>query len=134
MIALRRGFSLLELAVASVILMALMTICLELLSAMAAQRRAIDGRQTAIRQAANVMERVCGRRYSELTPQGVREMQLAEQSPPKMPGARVEIQLVQSPDEPAAKRITVLIHREEESANSGRPIRLVAWRYRGIDD
>jgi len=134
MIAARRGFSLLEIVVAGVIMAALMSVCLQLLGAMAAQRRAIDGRQTAIHQAANVMERVCGRRWSELTDENVRQMQQAEQSLPATPGVWVEIRLVQSPGEPAAKRITVLIHWEDDSGNSGRPIRLVAWRYRRIDD
>jgi len=134
MISARRGFSLLEVIVAAVILAALMSVCLQLLGAMASQRRAIDGRQRAIHQAANIMQRVCGRPWSELTDENVRRMQQGEQSLRAMPAVRVEIRLAQSPDELDAKQITVLIHWEDNPGRPARPIRLVAWRYRGIDD
>jgi len=133
MIAARRGFGLVEVIVAAAIILVLMSVCLELLTAMASQRRALDGRQTAIRQAANVIERVSARPWSELTDEHLRQMQQAEQSLLGAAGARLEIQLAQMPNEPDAKRITVLVEVEDSSGRPVRPVRLVAWRYRGID-
>ena len=55
---LKRGSMLLETAVACVLLVALAGVCLKSFAAAAAQRLAIDQRQIAIREAANIIEKL----------------------------------------------------------------------------
>ena len=63
----RRGTTILELAVAGALIGALLVVCLQLLAATAAGRRAADQQQCAILELDNVMERVVARPWAELT-------------------------------------------------------------------
>lgn len=122
----RRGFTLLETAVTGILLGALMMACVQFSGILATQRRAADARQTAIREAANVMERMAGRTYGELTQKSVQNMDLSEEARQALPDARLEIRVHQTPKIPGAKRITVIVHPEDAARQ---PVRLVAWKY-----
>jgi Tfp pilus assembly protein PilV len=126
----RRGTTLLELLVAGVLLVALMSACLELLLAAGAMRRAVEERQTALEEAANVMERLSARPFDELSPEAVRGAQLSAPARARLPAGAVEIQLADAPDGPAAKRITVIVRWQASGGRSELTARLVAWRYR----
>ena len=130
----RRGFTLLEISAAGILLVVMLTICLQFFRATAAQRRAIQDRRTAIREADNVMERVCARPWQELTPEGVASVQLSEEVQQVLPGGQLEIEVTQLNDEPDGKRVTVLLHWPAGSNQPDRSVRLVAWRYRGSND
>ena len=65
----RRGMTLLELAVAGTLLGTLLVVCLQLLQATAAQRRAADQRQLALLEVGNVLERLAARPWADLTPE-----------------------------------------------------------------
>jgi len=141
----RRGMTLLEALVAGVLLAAMMTICLQLFAAVAAERRAMENRQTAAQDAANLMERLIARPWNELTPsarrgkaeggRGNSAFRLQPSAfglPPScrsLPGGSVEIELITAAGQPEAKRITVSVHWQDRSGPAA-PVRLVAWRYR----
>lgn len=129
----RRGISLLEMIVAGTLLVAMMTICLQMLGTTTAQHRAIENQQTAIQEAANLMERLSTRSWDELTPQGVKEVQLSEQARASLPGGELEIELTGPPDEPQAKRIAVLLRWKDRTGKFTRSVRLVAWKYRVVE-
>ena len=61
----RRGMTLLELVVAGALLGTLLVVCLQLLAATAAQRRAADQRQLAVLEVGNVMERLAARPWAD---------------------------------------------------------------------
>jgi len=128
----RRGMTMLELLLAGVLLGVLMTVCLQMLSAAAAQRRAADDRQTAVREAANLMERLSTVSFDALTPEGVGQVQLSDVARRALPGGELEVQLSSPPEQPGAKRIVVLLRWQDRTGRFVRPVRLVAWRYRGI--
>lgn len=128
----RRGITLLETMVAGILVVAMMTVCLQMLRATAAQHRATEDRQMAIQEAANLMERLSTRPWDELTPQNVQQMQLSPQARRTLIDAELEIQLNRPPDDPAAKRITVSVRWSNRSGKAARTVRLVAWRYRTI--
>jgi len=128
----RRGMTMLELLFAGVLLGVLMTVCLQMLSAAAAQRRAGDDRQTAIREAANLMERLSTVSFDGLTPEGVANVQLSDEARRALLGGELEIQLSSPPEQPGAKRIVVLLRWQDHTGQFVRPVRLVAWRYRRI--
>jgi len=130
----RRGMTVLELLVAGAALATLMAVCLQMLSAAAAQRRAAEDRQTAIREAANLMERLGTVPFDRLTPGGVGAVRLSGEARRGLPGGELEIQLSSPPGQPDAKRIVVLLRWQDRTGRFLRPVRLVAWRYRGIYD
>ena len=63
----RRGIMLMEVAVAGALVGTLLVVCLQLVSAAAAQRRAADQRQCALLELGNVMEQIAARPWAELT-------------------------------------------------------------------
>jgi len=126
----RRGVTILEVTVAGVLLVAMMTVCLEFLQAAAAQRRAIRQRQTAIQEAANVMERLSARPWEELSPQGVAGLELSQAARSLLPDGKLAVEVISPADEPGAKQIVVAVGWEDDSGGSAWPIRLTAWRYR----
>lgn len=130
----RRGFTLLEVTVASIIMAMMLTVCLQFFRATAAGRRAQEHRQTAIREAANLMERLTVRRWDELTPATVGRVRLSQEAREALPNGQLEIDLTESPEGPDAKRIAVLIRWEDRAGRPKLPVRLVAWKYRRIED
>jgi len=128
----RRGMTILELLVAGAALATLMAVCLQMLSAAAAQRRATEDRQAAIREAANLMERLGTVPFDRLTPEGVGTVQLSGEARRALPDAELQIQLSSPPGQPEAKRIVVLLRWRDRTGRFLRPVRLVAWRYQGI--
>ncbi len=128
----RRGTTILELLFAGALLATLMTVCLQMLAATAAQHRAAEDRQTAIREAANLMERLGAISFDDLTPQRVAQVQLSQQARRALPGGELEIELNGPADQPAVKRIVVLLRWQDKTGRFVRPVRLVAWRYEGI--
>lgn len=127
----RRGVTLLELAVAGILLGTLLTVCLQMVGATAARRRAVEDRQTAMLEAGNVMERLAARPWDELTPEAVAEIELSSEARESLLEGRLEVDVTRGgPDEPDAKRVAVLVRWNDRSGKPQRPVRLVAWRYR----
>ena len=130
----RRGIMLLEVIVAGVLLVAMMAICLQMLHATAGQHRATEMRHTAIREAANVMERLGAVPWDDLTVRGIAQMQLPKDAGRHLPGGKLEIEIAEAADHPEAKRITVRIRWQDRTGQLVRPVQLVAWRYPARSD
>jgi hypothetical protein len=139
----RRGIYLLEMAVAGVLLLALMLLCVRYFAVTAAQRRALDHRQAALVEAANVMERVTARPWSDLTTEGLAKISLSPETKMALPDGELKIDLADvdaRPSPPAplpkgegkleAKRITVTIRWQDDQGQWSQPVWLAAWRYR----
>jgi len=126
----RRGIYLLEMAVAGVLLLALMMLCVRYFAVTAAQRRALDHRQAALGEAANVMERVTARQWSDLTAEGLAKISLSPETKQALPDGELKIDLADEDAKPEAKRITVTIRWQDDQGQWSQPVRLVAWRYR----
>ncbi len=118
---------------ASMLLAAMLTISLQMLSAKAAQQRSLDRRQIAAQQAANVMEHLAAVPWDELTPESARQLQLPEQAPRALPNGQLEIEISSPPEEPDAKRVTVEIRWRNGAGKLVSPVRLVTWRFREIE-
>ena len=130
----RRGMSLLEVAVAGIVLVAMLTVCLQLFRAMASQRRGLEARRMAIQEVGNVMERLCARPWEELTPEAVGQVQLSADASRALSGGELQIDVLQPGDDPGEKRITVVLRWPSGPERPDLSVRLVAWRYRGSDD
>lgn len=124
----RRGISLLEISTAGILLATTLVVCLQLARATATQRRGLQDRRLAVREAANVMERLSVQPWQELTAEGVGEVQLSEEAQQVLPQSKLEIE-VTKPDELGGKRITVVVRWLSRTEQAERSVRLVAWRY-----
>ena len=69
----RRGaFAAIELTVATILLVVAMTLAVQALGWVAAERRATERRAAAVREAANLMERLTARPFDQITPEARR--------------------------------------------------------------
>ena len=140
----RRGFTLLEVATAGILLVVMLMVCLAFFRAMADQRRAIHHHRLAVQEANNVMERLCSRPWEELTPENVRALPLDPAVQQALPGSKLTVEI--SPagdepagdkppeDEPAGKRIRVVLQWSTGPERPDASVRLVAWKYRQRED
>ena len=125
----RRGMTLLELAVACTLLGTLLVVCLQLLSATAAQRRAADQRQLALIEVGNVLERVALRPWSDLTAKNLAGEKPSAWLGNRLPGAELKIEAVASSTEPKAKRITVSLRWQDVAGRFLPPVAVTTWRW-----
>jgi len=125
----RRGVTLLEVAVAGAVLAAMTVICLQMLTASAGGRRALGQRQTALREATNVMERLAARPFGDLTPRQVAGLKLSEAALKQLPGGTLEIDVLRPDGDPEAKRVTVRVKWPDASGEPAASVQLVGWRY-----
>ncbi|MFH1921622.1 MAG: type II secretion system protein [Planctomycetota bacterium] len=130
----RRGFSLLEVTAAGILLAMMLTVSLQFFRATAAQRRGLQARRTAIQEVANVMERLSARPWEELTAENVAEIEHSPEAQQAIPGSELKIDVLQTEGEPEGKRITVVLRWPAGASQPDRSVRLVAWRYRNGND
>jgi Tfp pilus assembly protein PilE len=129
---LKRGSMLLETAVACVLLAALAGVCLKSFAAAAAQRLAIDQRQIALREAANLMEKLTAIPWDEVDKTADKPfVEAAQKSLPKeLDDAELKVEVTPAEGEPAAKRLAVTIRWQDKDNQWVQPVRLTAWRYK----
>jgi hypothetical protein len=122
---------LLETAVACVLLAALAGVCLKSFAAAAGQRLAIDQRQVALREAANLLEKLTAIPWDEIDKASDKSfVEVAQKSLPKeLDGAELKVEITPVTGEPAAKRLAVSIRWQDKDNQWGQPVRLTAWRY-----
>lgn len=129
-----RGFTLLEVLVSSLLLAALMTLCLQLIGASAAQRRGAALREAALLKAGNALERIYAGRWEDLTPERAARLALSDEAAGLLPGGTVEVDVEQPADDPSAKRIAVEVRWEPVAGRPPERVRLVAWKYRSSQE
>jgi hypothetical protein len=122
--------TLLELAVAAAMLATLLAVCVQLLGAMAAQRRAADQRQLALFEVSNVIERAAARAWNDLTPEALAAEKLSPAAIEELPEAELKVEMSIPQSEPNAKRITVSLRWQDRKGNFLPPLKLTTWKYR----
>jgi prepilin-type N-terminal cleavage/methylation domain-containing protein len=127
----RRGFNLMEMLAAVVVLTALLVVLAQFLGAVAQQRRVAARRLLAVEEAANAMEQAAALAYAELTPARMQTIQLSQQAQQSLPQAKLTVVVTDEPGPPAGKRIVVELSWQNRAGQTGKPVRLTAWRYEG---
>jgi prepilin-type N-terminal cleavage/methylation domain-containing protein len=126
----RRGFTILELSVAMIILVALMSLSVKWVAATGGQRREARWRQAALGEAANVMERLAGKTWDELTAPQAAKVALSDEARQALPDGAVAVQVAQPAGDPEAKEIAVTVRWRPRAGTPETQVRLVAWKYR----
>jgi hypothetical protein len=124
--------TLIELAVAGVLLGTLLVLCLQLLMATATLRKTVDQRQLAVCEVGNLMERLAARPWGQLTPQNAAAEKISAAARQRLPGAELKVELSEQPaaaDVPPAKRIAVSLRWQDSAGRMLPPVTLTTWRY-----
>ena len=129
----RKGVTILEVTVAAVLLGTLMMVCLHLLSAASAQRRALDQRQAAIIELSNEMERLSALPWTELTRLKPADERISPWAQAILPEAKLTVELAAPAGDPAARRITASLRWQDPNGRFLPPVTLTAWKYKSPD-
>src|SRR5262249_14331510 len=125
----RRGYSLLEMVIASALLGAVLTVALNTFHWIAVDRRASDQEQEALAEVANQMERIGSRPWDSLTNEGLRDVRLSDHAKRQLPGAVLEASVGTEAATPEAKRISIELAWRNRAGQMTLPTRLVAFVY-----
>ena len=124
----RRGIGVMELVVAGALLGTLLVVCLQLLTATAAQRRVAEQRQLAVLEVGNAMERLASRPWAELKPE-MAAPQLSPSVRDRLPGAELKVEVTTPSAEPGTKRIVVSLRWQDRAGQFVSPVKIATWRW-----
>src|SRR5688500_9036254 len=105
----RRGFTLPELLVASVVLGVALTVSVPVTGALRTQQREARHRLCARAEAENCLERLTATPWERLTPEHADEHRLSDAAARQLPGGELKVDVAAEDGEPSARRIQVEI-------------------------
>lgn len=128
----RRGSLLAETAISGVMLIIAMGLVAQVVGAVANQRRSWDRRQTAVFEAANLMERLTARPFDALTTEGAKDLNLSAEAKRTLPEGQLDVNIVEN--DPVggdgSKRVFVQIQWRNRAGDWDAPVRLTSWVHR----
>ncbi len=129
----RRGSLLPEMAIATILLGAAMTMTVQVLGHAGRVRRDADHRQRATLEVGNLMERLAAIPFDELTDARARGLKLSESTARLLPDSELSVSVTE--EKPAAdrrsKRLAVKLRWRGRSGEWEAPVHLVTWLERG---
>jgi Tfp pilus assembly protein PilV len=125
----RRGSMFLEVCMATLVASVAFVVSAQILVIVARQQRALEQRQGATRQAANLLERVMAQPWESLTPEQLNSLAQSSDAVRQLPGGKAQIDVIDH-DQPAAREIRLRVGWVNRAGQPERPVQLVAWRYR----
>lgn len=129
-VARRRGFTMLEITASTVLLATAMSLTVQLLYGVAAERRSAERRLCAVQEVANLMERVADRPWEEVTPENLQAVSLSPRAMQALPGAELAATVDDSAATRGEKRIGLRLRWRNRAGTWTAPVRLTAWIYR----
>lgn len=126
----RRGYTLIELTIASLLLGTAMGLIAPTLIWVTRERRASERRQEALQEVQNILERLTARPWAQVTPELAGETQLDEQVRNQLPDAKLVVEVSVDTDDAEAKRISVELKWKNGPEQTPAPVRLTTWMYR----
>lgn len=125
----RRGFGLVEMAVAGVLLATMVLLTLQLVGWSATDRRALSRREAATRLVANVLERALAHPWSEISTAGLTPLVGSVRGDGAAADGVLSVDVTPAPplDGSAQKKIVVEVAWPVQAGSPGAPVRVVAW-------
>jgi Tfp pilus assembly protein PilV len=121
----RAGFTLIELAGTSLILIALMGLIVSVLGWISAENRWVDRRRAAETELANVMERISLEPWERISNAEQKASSLSAEAARILPGGELAIAVHEEPS--SLKRIRVEVRWRDKSGGMTAPMRLTTW-------
>jgi hypothetical protein len=129
----RRGVTVLELSIATILVATVLAGTAQLLSVVAAQQRESERRLAALHEAANHMERLAVWPWDELTSENLAQLQLSPETSQALPQGLLRVQVTDGAaageENPVGKRLSVEVAWRNSAGREVEPVRLVAWRF-----
>ena len=125
----RGGYTLVELAMSLLVLLAAMGVTVRVLGAVGKDRRAADRRQWAVQAVGNVMERVTAEPFEKVTDGEAKKIADRAGASDLLPGAAWEVAVVEVKEPVPGKRVTLRLRWKETGVGLSGPVRLTAWVY-----
>jgi hypothetical protein len=125
----RRGSLLVEVAMATVLLMIAMTLVVKVLGWVGHERRSTERRQRALIEVANIMERITAYPFEQVTPDLARRITLSDTARGLLPDAELAVDVSDSkPDAGgSSRRIALRLRWRGSSGMWNAPVRLISW-------
>lgn len=122
-----RGFTLVEMMVAGVLLMTVTMIVVPGIYWVHRERRQTEYRQIAIVEVENMMERVVSLPFNDITQSKVDKFVLSESALRQLPNADLNIEISESGNKPLMKKIQVQLGWNDHRGINVVPVRLTSW-------
>jgi prepilin-type N-terminal cleavage/methylation domain-containing protein len=126
----RRGFTLIELMVTLVIIAIAISLTVEVIGWVAAERRSLDRRHCALQEAVNLMERLTARPFEQLTADSVRDAVLSQDVAGSLPHGELTVSVRDENTPVNSKQVRVQIRWQSRTGQWQAPVRLTSWVYR----
>lgn len=124
----RRGISMLEVIVTSILLGTVITAIVPALSACAAHHRMSDIRRCGMQELSNALERMSLAPFEKLDDAAREPFGLSPPARRQIPNGRVTVTVSEATGEPSARRITAEL-RWSNPGGTSQPLRLSTWRF-----
>ena len=121
--------TLLEIVIAAGLLGMLMTISVQMLRAMGDRQRAGERRAAAMQTVQALSEQLDNMPWTELTADAAREVQIPSTMKARLPGGRINVEVVDEVEPVAAKHVMLELSWDGPRGKPARPIRLTTWVY-----
>jgi len=125
----RHAFTLLEVTLASAVLIACAVVIAEMLHLVARQERTTDARHAALRAVANRLEVLRAHGWDELGERPLRDDPVPEEVRSLLKNAKLQSEIV-AVEDGAARQIRVQLTWRDAAGNRVQPIELSAWKHR----
>ncbi len=122
-----RGFTIVEMMAASAMTAVLVTMCVQMLSLTAVQRRAAERRTIALEEAANLTESLSSLTWDEITPERIAQYRLSQPAQQVLGNGVLKIALEPSTSGPLAKLVRVEITWPNGASGGDAAVRLSSW-------
>ena len=125
----RRGFTLVELTSAMILLGVVFTVSISILAAVARERRSAEQRQFALQHATNLLERITGIGWSKLSPGTQKTDPLPAELQALLPNFEQHVEVTTLPEELNSKLVSVSVSWKNREGQVIAPVHLSAWVY-----
>jgi hypothetical protein len=127
----RRAFTVVEVTLSVFLLAVAMTTTVQILGWVAVQRRAVERRQFAIQEVANLMEHLTAEPWDRITPESARALRLPDELRRRLPEPELTIDVDEPDPDRGEKRIAIRLAWKTRGGAREAPVRLTAWIGRG---
>lgn len=123
----RRGTTILELVVASLLVATMLTLALEAMSTASAGRRRFDERQLAIELANDLVEQVGLLAYDDLKAPTILSLPAAEMVSRRLAGGKAMVEVIEQDQAPRSKHVVIVVRWNAPAARAEPKVRFSIW-------
>lgn len=130
--ATRRGFTVIEVSLAMVTLLAAAVLLSQFLVASTQQRKLADQRRLALEEISNRLERVLAAKWEDVNAAAIEKQEFTPDVQNLLPAAKLTASVADEPGPAGGKRVRLEISWEQNGQRVT-PLGLTAWKYRAAE-